>query len=110
MTDTSPEALIAGRTLAEWREFARRDDCLDRMVPSDLRQLVGAIAALRAAPEAMRERVRDAFMDGAMAVHNEWARAHSAGEAPPRFADFSEAADDCASAALPLDPKGDDND
>lgn len=34
---------VAGRTLIEWREFARRDDCLDRMVPSDLRQLIGVI-------------------------------------------------------------------
>ena len=32
-----------GRTLAEWKEFARRDDCLDRMVPSDLRCILSAI-------------------------------------------------------------------
>ena len=38
-----PVRVIAGRTLDQWREFARRDDCLDRMVPSDLRQLIGAI-------------------------------------------------------------------
>lgn len=35
--------VIAGKSLDEWREFSRRDDCLDRMVPSDLRQLIGAI-------------------------------------------------------------------
>lgn len=34
---------IAGRTLAEWQEFARRDDCLDRMVPSDLRAILAAL-------------------------------------------------------------------
>lgn len=34
---------IAGRTLDEWRTHARRDDCLERMVPSDLRQLIGRI-------------------------------------------------------------------
>ena len=34
---------IAGKTVAEWQEFARRDDCLDQMVPSDLRQLVAEI-------------------------------------------------------------------
>ena len=34
--------VIAGRSLAEWQEFARRDDCLDQMVPSDLRQIIGA--------------------------------------------------------------------
>lgn len=38
---------IAGKSLEEWVEFARRDDCLDRMVPSDLRQLVGAISKRR---------------------------------------------------------------
>jgi hypothetical protein len=35
---------IAGRTLLEWQEFAKCDDCLDQMVPSDLRQLIGAIS------------------------------------------------------------------
>lgn len=34
---------VAGRTVAEWREFAKRDDCLDHMVPSDLRAILGAI-------------------------------------------------------------------
>jgi hypothetical protein len=34
------EKVVAGKTLAEWEEFSRRDDCLDRMVPSDLRLLV----------------------------------------------------------------------
>ncbi len=38
--------VIAGRSLSEWAEFARRDDCLDRMVPSDLRQLVAALRAI----------------------------------------------------------------
>lgn len=37
------ERRIAGRTLREWEEFARRDDCLDCMVPSDLRVLIAAI-------------------------------------------------------------------
>jgi len=34
---------VAGRTIAEWREFAKRDDCLDQMVPSDLRAILSAI-------------------------------------------------------------------
>lgn len=41
-----PEAKISGRTLEEWKAFARQDDCLDAvngMVPSDLRQLLGKI-------------------------------------------------------------------
>jgi hypothetical protein len=42
-----PEQRIAGRTLKEWREFARRDDCLDQMVPSDLRLLVGELIKAR---------------------------------------------------------------
>ena len=32
--------LIAGRTLMQWAEHARRDDCFERMVPSDLRMIV----------------------------------------------------------------------
>lgn len=31
---------ISGYTYKEWVEFARRDDCLERMVPSDLRQIL----------------------------------------------------------------------
>lgn len=41
--------VIAGRSLEEWRIFARRDDCLDRMVPSDLRQLIGLIPSFECA-------------------------------------------------------------
>lgn len=44
MTD-KVEVNIAGKTLGEWRVFARRDDCLERMVPSDLRQIIGALAS-----------------------------------------------------------------
>lgn len=40
---TEPVRVIAGKSIEEWREFARRDDCLERMVPSDLRQLIGAL-------------------------------------------------------------------
>ena len=29
-----------GRTLGEWRADARKDDCLERMVPSDLRLIL----------------------------------------------------------------------
>ncbi|MEO1564136.1 MAG: hypothetical protein AAFR98_11930 [Pseudomonadota bacterium] len=32
------------KTIQEWREFARRDDCLDRMVPSDLRAILSNFA------------------------------------------------------------------
>lgn len=46
MSSASQEK-IAGRTLEEWREFARRDDCLSQMVPSDLRQLLGHMEAMR---------------------------------------------------------------
>lgn len=38
--------VIAGKTIDGWREFAKEDRCLDNMVPSDLRQLVGALSAL----------------------------------------------------------------
>jgi len=45
--------MIAGKTVAEWRDFARRDDCLDRMVPSDLRQLIAALPPAHDAVEAL---------------------------------------------------------
>ena len=38
---------IADKTLDEWIKFAREDTCLDRMVPSDLRQLVSELARVR---------------------------------------------------------------
>lgn len=33
---------IAGRTHAEWVEFAKRDDAMDNMIPSDLRKILAA--------------------------------------------------------------------
>jgi hypothetical protein len=56
MTDTTSEdrgpnrfyrektvRVIAGRSLDEWKKLARQDNCLDVMVPSDLRQILEAI-------------------------------------------------------------------
>lgn len=37
------EQLIAGRTLSHWKELARTDHVLNSMVPSDLREILGAI-------------------------------------------------------------------
>jgi hypothetical protein len=34
----TPDGLV--KSVMEWQEFARRDDCLDRMVPSDLRVIL----------------------------------------------------------------------
>lgn len=42
-TPANDERLIAGRTLEGWRQLARRDDCFDQMVPSDLRLLLAEI-------------------------------------------------------------------
>jgi hypothetical protein len=39
-------------------EFARRDDCLDRMVPSDLRRLIGERDDLAAENQRLREALR----------------------------------------------------
>lgn len=41
--------MIAGKTFEEWQEFARKDYCLDQMVPSDLRCILMEIGRLRAA-------------------------------------------------------------
>lgn len=32
------------KTLEQWKEFARRDDCLNRMVPSDLRVILSNLS------------------------------------------------------------------
>ena len=37
----TPDGII--KTLDQWREFAHRDDCLKRMVPSDLRLILRAL-------------------------------------------------------------------
>lgn len=34
----TPDGIV--KTIDQWKEFARRDDCLDRMVPSDLRLIL----------------------------------------------------------------------
>ncbi len=50
MTDV--KQLIGGRTIQQWQEFAREDDCLIRMVPSELRQI---LALARARVEALKQ-------------------------------------------------------
>ena len=52
-------------------EFARRDDCLDQMVPSDLRELLQEIAQLR---EALRDAVSliDPLMETTDEPYTEW--------------------------------------
>lgn len=40
---------IAGRPLIEWLELSTKDDCLEKMVPSDLRALVNRINTLEIA-------------------------------------------------------------
>lgn len=64
---------IAGRTLQEWEAFARRDDCLDRMVPIELRCLIAclyklgfddgcaALAAMQPAPTHSDDKAVDRF-------------------------------------------------
>jgi len=42
-------------------EFARQDDCLDKMVPSDLRLLVGERDALSAQVEVLRRSILKAY-------------------------------------------------
>lgn len=51
-------------TLNDWTEFARRDDCLERMVPSDLRQLIGfAVEQAVKAELAGAEKLNNALMN-----------------------------------------------
>jgi len=48
---------IANRTLQEWREYARRDDCLDRMAPIDLRLLISKLETMEEAMQEFVDRV-----------------------------------------------------
>ena len=54
-------------------EFARRDDCLDKMVPSDLRVLVSERDALQAENKALQE--------GSDYVRREYKKVVEAGQA-----------------------------
>lgn len=58
----SEKTIIAGRSLAGWRAFATRDDCLDKMVPSDLRQLIGALFR-KTLPDAELEGLKRRLVD-----------------------------------------------
>lgn len=62
--------------LADWRERATQDDVLDKMVPSDLRILVGEIVRLRQRMEAIMQAAENHDVD---ACH-EMARLASLGQ------------------------------
>jgi hypothetical protein len=55
------------QTYDEWREFARQDDCLDRMVPGDLRAALTAAyeAGAAAEREKLEHRLAAAYQRGA---------------------------------------------
>lgn len=55
--------LIAGRTLEEWQELARRDDVFDIIVPSDLRCLVKEAIELRDEVEELDEKITGLYED-----------------------------------------------
>ena len=71
-------------------EFARRDDCLDQMVPSDLRELLQEIAQLREALDALIHDMKtvasarvpclndDGFVDGSWVAMAKFARQSAA--------------------------------
>jgi hypothetical protein len=48
-------AAIAGRSLAEWWELSKRDDCYRHLVPSDLRCLVQALTSSEKRAETARD-------------------------------------------------------
>lgn len=62
--------------LADWRERATHDDVLDKMVPSDLRVLVGEIVRQRQRMEAIMQAAENHDID---ACH-EMARLSSLGQ------------------------------
>ena len=48
---------VAGKSTAEWIKYARKDDCLDAMVPSDLRLLVTKLSEMETAMQTFVDRV-----------------------------------------------------
>lgn len=77
-----------------------------QLIKTLARQLLATLDALAEAQAAQAGVVSSAFEAGAKAVHDEWVRAHQAGETPPRGEpDFSEAASDYASVADPTGVK-----
>ena len=54
MTDMTETLIISGRTLDEWTILARRDDCFDHLLPSNLRGLVASHEAALAREAALR--------------------------------------------------------
>lgn len=112
MSDLTPREPVAPMSV---REFARKTGLCTatahRVLAGEELSLSNARAAHpflkkcpccgQAALDAVRAEVaKAAFMDGATAVHEEWHRAHEAGEGPPRCADFDEAANDYAVALM----------
>ena len=47
MEDADPMT-IREDTLNDWSELSKRDDCMNRLVPSDIRLMLGEIDRLRA--------------------------------------------------------------
>lgn len=103
-------------TREQIEEIKKRKSLFDRGEAVDLlsvgeahilaRQLLATLDALSEAQAAQAGVVSTAFEAGAKAVHDEWVRAHQAGETPPRGEpDFSEAASDYASLADPTGVK-----
>ncbi len=101
-------ALAAAISLLERTPNAKKaapSDKMFAMMISDYKKaLEVGRAAARPSPNAglvEREALKDAFMSGADAVHEEWLAAHERGEGPPHGdTEFSEAADDYVTHAL----------
>lgn len=64
--------MLTDETLAQWAEWARRDDACNLFVPSDMRQLIGEVQRLR--------RLRDnllSYLNGISRTTAEMVRANS---------------------------------
>ena len=53
-----PKPDVLDGNLEDWQVFARRDDCLDLMVPSDLRMILGALKVAEGQCATLAEELR----------------------------------------------------
>ena len=54
-----PHSYIGRRTFFEWQEHAKRDDCLDEMVPGDLREILEFGRKMQACAEYWRDSISE---------------------------------------------------
>lgn len=59
LSEAFPHCFIGSRTFANWKEFAKRDDCLEVMVPSELREILSFAEKMQGCAEYWRDEMSE---------------------------------------------------